>query len=119
MSRWSQSRHMMDVLHRACVSRPGWRGGWSKCAEVVETYMYVATLPKWMRTEALHIPNMREVIVLALLLDIEAVGCWAYRAQKKMVSAKQLEKKAKVLTARQRLNMLSFKASLLHHFKPG
>jgi len=48
--------------------------------QVVETYMYVATLPKWMRTEA--------------------VGCWAYRAQKKMVSAKQLEKKAKVLTAR-------------------
>lgn len=48
--------------------------------QTVTTQLYVAQLPKWMRTSSL--------------------ACWALRAQKKHINAKDQEKRARVLTAR-------------------
>jgi len=48
--------------------------------QTVTTQMYVSILPKWMRTSSL--------------------ACWALRAQKKHTSGKEVEKRARVLTAR-------------------
>eukprot|EP00931_Biecheleriopsis_adriatica_P017681 TRINITY_DN1258_c0_g2_i1.p1 TRINITY_DN1258_c0_g2~~TRINITY_DN1258_c0_g2_i1.p1 ORF type:complete len:1809 (-),score=529.86 TRINITY_DN1258_c0_g2_i1:7-5433(-) len=48
--------------------------------QTVTTQMYVTTFPKWMRASSL--------------------ACWALRAQKKHTSGKEVEKRARVLTAR-------------------
>jgi len=47
--------------------------------QTVTNQLYVATLPKWMRS---------------------SLACWAFRSQKKLGSGKEMEKRAKVLTAR-------------------
>lgn len=48
--------------------------------QTVTTQLYVTMLPKWMRSSSL--------------------ACWALRAQKKHTSGKEVEKKARILTAR-------------------